>query len=126
MKLIDRIFHITDRSRARDALHDVCKKRFEAKLELAQIEREADRALADAKQLDYAAFRMTFERRLMPESAFLLSAVPAGVPPTRFDAWEFTRTAIPREFAQPQGKPTAKPTRPYPIRALYVEHSAAA
>lgn len=55
---------------------------------------------------------MKFEKRLKPQSAFLPSLVPAGAKPTPFDAWEFAAAV--------------KPTQPYPVRSLYVEHPKAA
>jgi hypothetical protein len=105
---------------------EVAEKRFEAKRKLDELERNAARALADARHFEEEDFRMKFEKRLEPQSAFLPSAVPKGVPPTPFDPWEFTRLAIPREFAQPQGIPTSKPAHVYPIRAFYVQHPVAA
>lgn len=126
MNLIISMFHRSDLSRSRALVQELAEERIKARRALDDTERKAARALDDAKRLDEADFRMKFEKRLTPQSAFLPSPLPAGVPPTRFDAWEFTRTAIPREFAQPQGKPTIKPSQPFPIRALYVEHPAAA
>lgn len=122
MNLIISMFHRSDLSRSRAMVQELAEERIKARRNLDETERKAARALEDAKRLDEADFRMKFEQRLTPQSAFLPSAVPAGVPPTRFDAWEFTRS-----FAhQRKGKPTIKPSQPFPIRSLYVEHPAAA
>lgn len=126
MNLIISMFHRSDLSRSRAMVAEVAEKRLEAKRKLDELERNAARALADARHFEEEDFRMKFEKRLEPQSAFLPSAVPKGVPSTPFDPWEFTRLAIPREFAQPQGKPTTKPAQLYPIRALYVQHPVAA
>lgn len=126
MNLIISMFHRSDLSRSRAMVHEMTEERIKARRRLDDAERKAARALEDAKRVEEEDFRMKFEKRLEPQSAFLPSAVPKGVPPTPFDPWEFTRLAIPREFAQPQGKPTTKPKQPFPIRALYVEHPVAA
>jgi hypothetical protein len=122
MQLIIRMFHGSDLSRSRAMVQELAEERIKARRNLDETERKAARALEDAKRLDEADFRMKFEKRLTPQSAFLPSLVPAGGKPTPFDAWEFTRS-----FAhQRKGKPTTKPSQPFPIRALYVERPAAA
>ncbi|NPT59694.1 hypothetical protein [Paraburkholderia elongata] len=91
MNLIISMFHRSDLSRSRAMVQELAEESIKARRNLDETERKAARALEDAKRLDEADFRMKFEKRLTPQSAFLPSAVPAGMPPTPFDAWEFTR-----------------------------------
>lgn len=107
MNLIISMFHRSDLSRSRALVQELAEERIKARRKLDETERQAARALEDAKRLDEADFRIKFEKRLTPQSAFLQSLVPAGAKPTLFDAWEFA-AAI-------------KPAQPYPIRSLYIE-----
>ena len=118
MQLIIRMFHRSDMSRSRAMVQEVAEKRLEARRNLAEADRNAARALADAKRLDEEDFRTKFEKRLAPRSAFLPSIIPAGGKPTVFDAWEFARL-------NSDGN-RAKPRAPFPVRALYTEQQAAA
>lgn len=122
MQLIIRMFHRSDLSRSRAMVQELADESIKARRKLAETERNAARALEDAKRLDEADFRMKFEKRLIPQSAFLPSPVPAGAQPTPFDAWEFARNRAARRNCTP----AIKPSQPYPIRALYIEHQAAA
>ena len=126
LKLVDRIFRITDRSRARDTLQEFCDKRVEAKRKLAQIERDADRALAEARKLEEDAFRIEFEKRDRTQPAYLPTSPDAGKSPTPFDPWAFTQVdALPAVVARlPRGKPTVKPQQPFAITALWREQGA--
>ncbi|MFM0405308.1 hypothetical protein [Paraburkholderia dipogonis] len=112
MQLIIWMFHRSDLSRSRAMVAEIAEKRLEAKRKLDELERNAARALADARHVEEDDFRMKFEKRLTPQSAFLPSLVPAGTKPTPFDAWEFAAAV--------------KPSQPYPIRSLYRERPAAA
>jgi hypothetical protein len=112
MNLIISMFHRSDLSRSRALVQELAEERIKARRKLDETERQAARALEDAKRLDEADFRIKFEKRLTPQSAFLQSLVPAGVKPTPFDAWEFSAAV--------------RPAQPYPIRSLYVEHPPAA
>lgn len=71
MQLINRMFHRSDLSRSRAMVAEVAEKRLEARRKLDEAERKAAHALADAKRLDEEDFRMKFERRLEPRTAFL-------------------------------------------------------
>jgi hypothetical protein len=106
------MFRQSDLSRSRAMVQELAEERIKARRKLDETERKAARALEDAKRLDEADFRMKFEKRLTPQSAFLPSVIPAGAKPTRFDAWEFAASV--------------KPAQPYPIRSLYIERPAAA
>lgn len=121
MNLIIWMFHRSDLSRSRAMVAEVCEKRIEARRKFDKAERDAARALADAQRLEEDDFRMKFEKRVTPRSAFLPSLVPAGAKPTPFDAWEFARVFA----AQRRHKAAVKPSQPYPIRSLYIERSAA-
>lgn len=112
MNLIISLFHWSDLSRSRAMVQELSEERIKARRKLDETERKAARALDDAKRLDETAFRMKFEKRLKPQSAFLPSLVPAGAKPTPFDAWEFAAAV--------------KPPQPYPVRSLYIERPAAA
>lgn len=121
MQLIIWMFRRSDLSRSRAMVQEIADERIKARRKLDETERKAARALEEAKRLDEADFRMRFEKRIEPQTAFLPSVVRAGAEPTPFDAWEFTRsTATGRK-----GKPTFKPSQPYPIRSLYIEHPVA-
>ena len=128
MNLIISMFHRSDLSRSRALVQDLAEERIKARRTLDETERKAARALEDAKRLDEADFRMKFEKRLTPQSAFLPSAVPAGAKPTPFDAWEYSRTPAwsAQRVPQPKATPTSKPVEKYPIRSLYTEHPKAA
>jgi hypothetical protein len=106
------MFRQSDLSRSRAMVQELAEERIKARRKLDETERKAARALEDAKRLDEADFRMKFEKRLTPQSAFLPSVIPAGAKPTPFDAWEFVAAV--------------KPAQPYPIRSLYIERAAAA
>lgn len=112
MNLIISMFHRSDLSRSRALVQELADESIKARRTLHETERKVARALEDAKRLDEADFRMKFEKRLTPQSAFLPSIVPAGAKPTPFDAWEFAAAT--------------KPAQPFPIRSLYVERAAAA
>jgi hypothetical protein len=119
MQLIIWMFHRSDLSRSRAMVQEVALEHVKARRKLDETERNAARALEDAKRLDEADFRMKFERRLEPQSAFLPSIIPAGSKPTAFDAWEFSRSNSPARKA----KPTTKPASLFPIRSLYTEQA---
>ncbi|CAN7639413.1 hypothetical protein [Paraburkholderia terricola] len=112
MQLIIWMFHRSDLSRSRAMVAEVAEKRLEAKRKLDELERNAARALADARRVEENDFRMKFEKRVTPQSAFLPSLVPAGAKPTPFNAWEFAAAD--------------KPAQLFPIRSLYFEHPKAA
>lgn len=119
MKLVDRMFHRSDRMRARATLQDICDKRVQARRELARVEREADQALLDARKLEEEAFRVAFfEQRELVRSAWVPSMLKAGEQPTPFDAWAYTQAPS----RGPKGKPTAKPAQSFPIKSLWIEH----
>lgn len=128
MNLIISLFHWSDLSRSRAMVQEMADESIKARRKLDETTRKAARALDDAKRLDEADFRMKFEKRLTPQSAFLPSLVPAGTKPTRFDAWEYTHTPAwaAQRVPQPKGRPTIKPAENYPIRSFYVEHPKAA
>ena len=120
MQLIIRMFHRSDLSRSRAMVQELADESIKARRKLDETERNAARALEDAKRLDEADFRMKFERRIEPRSAFLPSTIPAGSKPTAFDAWEFSRSNSPVKKA----RPTTKPESLFPIRSLYTEKAA--
>ncbi|MFM0058571.1 hypothetical protein PQR64_23395 [Paraburkholderia phytofirmans] len=122
MQLIIWMFHRSDLSRSRAMVAEIAEKRLEAKRKLDELERNAARALAEARHVEEDDFRMKFEKRLTPQSAFLPSLVPAGAEPTPFDAWKYANSIAGRR----NQKPTFKPAQPYPVRALYVPRAAAA
>lgn len=112
MNLIISMFHRSDLSRSRAMVQELADESIKARRNLHETERKVARALEDAKRLDEADFRMKFEKRLTPQSAFLPSLIPAGGKPTPFDAWEFAAAV--------------KPAQPFPVRSLYAERPKAA
>lgn len=65
----------SDRARARDALQDICDERVAARRRLEKLNRDADRALREALDIERESFRESFfGKRNLVRSAFLRGA----------------------------------------------------
>lgn len=87
MKFFRKFWLRNDQARARDALQDICDDRIAARRKMEQLDRDAERALVDAKNLETERFRLSFFGRRNPvRSGFIGgSAQLFGITsPTRF------------------------------------------